>query len=803
MRTWREKSSQWKVSDAALYSYLRNPDPGKVLAIQADDDVCLHPQKIQSELVKYWGAMESWQGEELEAVLCALDDKYSFLLPFSSFACQITPQDLVDAASRARKSAAGLDAWSQSELALLSKECWLSFMHVCSANPASLFSSVSGVFRRVPIPKVPGGVCPVDAIRPIDVFSTLLRTHASALVLALKIWSRKVIPECQLATHGGVLKACAKLAWMSETCFYGLRFAAGISLDYAKMFNMLSPVVASTVATVMGLSRENASDLAFPLLVSKGCWRLPYNAVPEIFMNQRGLPQGMASSVLMMRFLMLRFGESIQPISYVDDVNVVCSSVPCLVKVASVVRDFSEDFRLKLSELKTKVWSSKPHQHEKIHHETGFKATKVLQALGADWLVCRGGNPQYQKEQSRIQECERRLQRIRHLPIHTVDKSTAISVGCLSPLDYVNVPSHVPFLQVRTLVKSVLHQAHGAPEIVLLACQRGTIDPVHRWAISGLRLWFFTLQEGPDPDHVAFISEKSRGRLGNVARWAKKMGIHISVDGFLLDDVRLSTVNLWSVARKTLIAFLKMKEYSALAIRRPTIFTGLDRVNEKQHQKLLRGLSHLDATIAVKIWSGSVMCGHKRAQLHGGDPSCSCGAEVQTVEHILWSCPLSEVCPDYLAYRQELPSAFSVAHLLKWGADPCEVKHWTDSLFRAIRIVKSLDTPSAPKSNRHRDHDHGHIIAVSEDGRYCYCARCYITRKARDRRWIIHRDCLKRDSDPRREGDSLTCNGHEAVVSVVLWKLTALRPAFKCVKCSLQAWASAGFKQPCPAAEPT
>ena len=167
MRTWKEKSSQWKVSDAALFGYLRNPDPGKVLAVQPDDHVYLHPQNIQSELVKHWGAIESWQGEDLEAVLNTFDDKYSFLLPYSPFACQLTPQDMVDAANRAKKSAAGLDAWSQPELALLPKECWESFMKVCSADPASLFCSVSGVFRRVPIPKVSGGVCPVDAYDPL------------------------------------------------------------------------------------------------------------------------------------------------------------------------------------------------------------------------------------------------------------------------------------------------------------------------------------------------------------------------------------------------------------------------------------------------------------------------------------------------------------------------------------------------------------------------------------------------------------------------------------------------------------
>ena len=142
------------------------------------------------------------------------------------------------------------------------------------------------------------------------------------------------------------------------------------------------------------------------------------------------------------------------------------------------------------------------------------------------------------------------------------------------------------------------------------------------------------------------------------------------------------------------------------------------------------------------------MCGHKRAQLYGGDPSCTCGADVQSLEHLLWSCPLSEPCPDYLKYRSELPPAYPVAHLLKWGADPCEVRHWTNSLFRAIRIVRDLATPSAPKSSKHRDHDHGHVLAVTEDGRYCYCAKCYVTRKSRDRRWIVYRDCARNDRDP-------------------------------------------------------
>ena len=43
-------------------------------------------------------------------------------------------------------------------------------------------------------------------------------------------------------------------------------------------------------------------------------------------------------------FLNLRFGHAIEPISYVDDVNVVCQSVSTLAKVSAVAREFLSGF---------------------------------------------------------------------------------------------------------------------------------------------------------------------------------------------------------------------------------------------------------------------------------------------------------------------------------------------------------------------------------------------------------------------------------------------------------------------------
>ena len=49
----------------------------------------------------------------------------------------------------------------------------------------------------------------------------------------------------------------------------------------------------------MGLSRRMADTLLVPLRDSSFGWRLPFGALPKFISHQRGLPQGMAMSVLL------------------------------------------------------------------------------------------------------------------------------------------------------------------------------------------------------------------------------------------------------------------------------------------------------------------------------------------------------------------------------------------------------------------------------------------------------------------------------------------------------------------------
>ena len=92
---------------------------------------------------------------------------------------------------------------------------------------------------------------------------------------------------------------CSKIAWNSEKAVLGIEPAAGIIVDFEKMFNTLSPHVSTAVALFMGLHPANVYDLMVPLLCTQGCWRLPINVAPKLFRHARELPRGMASSVLM------------------------------------------------------------------------------------------------------------------------------------------------------------------------------------------------------------------------------------------------------------------------------------------------------------------------------------------------------------------------------------------------------------------------------------------------------------------------------------------------------------------------
>ena len=141
-----------------------------------------------------------------------------------------------------------------------------------------------------------------------------------------------------------------------------------VTVDFAKMFNNLSWEVAEA-ARVMGLSAGLIELLVKPLRVASFSWKLPSGATSESMHHQRGLPQGMASSVLLAEVAIcpvlwkveVAMGQKdMNIIAYVDDLNFITTSKSDLERVLEFLREFSDHFALDLAREKTKIWATDP-----------------------------------------------------------------------------------------------------------------------------------------------------------------------------------------------------------------------------------------------------------------------------------------------------------------------------------------------------------------------------------------------------------------------------------------------------------
>ena len=348
-----------------------------------------------------------------------------------------------------------------------------------------------------------------------------MRIYSTATTGQRTSWKREALHPTQFASVGEVLAACARIAWVTETSLVGICECWGISIDFAKMFNMLSPEVAIQVGLYMGLAPHYASLLAFPLLTSTGVWRLPFGAASWLFSSARGLPQGMSTSVLLaelaispLSWRIHRVVPETAAIAYVDDLNLVAFQRHEMDMLVRLLRDFENDFDLQLSEAKTRVWASEGGRGIELQGAFGFQAANSLDALGAQWKVHRGSHPTYPKVHKRLDECIRRLSRTKALPLPIPRLAQIVSVGCLSLVEYLNLPEPQPYLKLRTLEKEVLGIRSAAPEVLMSVLQRTTLDPYLRWIVAALRLWFLVLKNSPSREKVNEVIEQANGTAG-------------------------------------------------------------------------------------------------------------------------------------------------------------------------------------------------------------------------------------------------------------------------------------------------
>ena len=496
----------------------------------------------------------------------------------------------------------------------------------------------------------------------------------------IRPWTLQVLHDTQYASQGGVPRALTKLNLLTEGCYHGISASFGVALDFTKLFDCLCPDVVMQTASLMGLSEQTVNMLFLPIKLSRGAWRLPQNAAVPIRRRERGLPQGLASSVLASEIALslliwkLVCVIKLESVCYVDDLNFVTSSAEALNMVLRIISEFAVDMKVHISKAKTCLWGSDRKALKKVAEEWDLQVQDSFTTLGVEWVTNTMATPSYEKERSRVQEACLRLARLQHLPTTLAIKAHVVNMGILSLIDYCPAPCPTMYSSLRTAIKKVFSCVHGAPEVVLNVMLEQSLDPEIRWEVALLKLLSDTYKlEGGRVLIESVRLTRKHSRLAAALRLIRKRDWNLS-EGVLLTPMRLSFRLPWPSIKARVMQAIKLFYCHKLAARRPRVHEGIDILQPKQHRRLLASMTTYAAMVMLRIWSGSALTrAHKHTIDATNDPACACGFPYQTIDHLLYHCPAVGLPDTPIRAWGEKPPAFSVALLCPPTLDNSEL----------------------------------------------------------------------------------------------------------------------------------
>ena len=705
IKKWRQKVMSWGSSAAGLYSFLRNDAPKKAVALIAFGRETANPLQMSCALNQYWNTFENWPDIEAESrALDALEDRWSVWLPHLPYVTELTGFHLKEQAAFQKLSASGLDGWGLRELQLLPPQAWNNLADILNTG-AGLENTLLWAYRRIPVEKKEQEVCDPANIRPLDIFSTLLRIQASAETGALKWWLGQVLHPSQYAYSRGTLASVARLTQISETILHRRARRFVLSLDFQKLFNTLSAVVIGRAMELMGLDASVVRRIQMPICKSKGVWRLGSNAVVPWVRHQRGLPQGLATSVAMaevaVSILIHRLVRLVdcETICFVDDIHIVVDQIPKLEAAFAIVAQYTQDFSVLLSPQKTAIWGSELTECQEASERLGLVCQKTADSMGAEWDLGHKGadaRPGYAKERMRFQNAKDRLARMAHLPLRHRIKGNALVAGVFSLISYVPAVDVQIVKSLRGAVRTALGQRFGAPEALFTLTHTSVLDPYFVWLICLIRLWHTMMQQRDGRELAGMLKPGRKGsRLALLVKHCQQLGWEIDGEEVRCEHESIAMRRQWSDFKKAITRNYRLLQWKLLSERR-TLYHGLSQVNVKQHQKLLDSLSQYDTCVIIRVWTGAAMTLEMKSKFQDVSPQCPCGEGPQSVEHLMYHCPLHP-CEDLgvLALSRQ-PPAYANALLCRIEWDARELTVWRRACKRVISLLQ-MPTVNVPQ----------------------------------------------------------------------------------------------------------
>ena len=512
-----------------------------------------------------------------------------------------------------KNSAAGLDGWGRSELRKLPLQAWESLLYCLKQPQSDIYSTPSSLVKRVMLEKGSAELPTADAFRPLDIYSMILRVYTSTQTERLAQWKKNITHPSQYATHGGTQRALSRIAYHTESVLQGFggTKVVGLSVDFSKLYNTVSPIVAARAAVYAGLTPSDAHDLLTPLIATRHVYRLPDNTVCPFVSKERGLAQGLSSSVLLaelfVALVVWRIDKSVraEAICYIDDLNFVTQGSAEMDIVLSILRDFESTFFLNISDEKSYLWGNQVEALAYLSDKWGIPLRDHVSCLGADWPTIPSSVPAYSKEEGRRKEAVKRLIRLSHLPASLPNKLAVVSIGCMSLLTYMPTFDHKAYTDLRKYVRRAIGVQVGAPEVILYTLTERVVDPMCVWFMSMFKLWHLCANQ-PDAKYLLECIHEGRrqSRFSALKRLARKLGIVLTHDRIFSEAFELRLGRTWESLKFFLLPHFRKHMIASLALRRPMLYEGLEDVSVKRHKALLKSLNTYDASVLVRIWSG-------------------------------------------------------------------------------------------------------------------------------------------------------------------------------------------------------
>ena len=309
----------------------------------------------------------------------------------------MTPEQLQNAICLKKKTTShGLDGVTLRDLQALPLAALHNFCDMfCEAETSGMWPKQVIAGRVTSLAKNDSPRHPMD-FRPITVFGLLYRCWGSH-------FSKKILqaldPVLPVGLFGSRPKCFAGQVWsqvlwtIEHAQFHDIQLC-GLLADLQKAFNMLPRLVVFESCAAIGVPLSILVGWAGAVSQMPRRFQIRTSISPELF-STCGFPEGDALSCVAMMVVDIIFHEwfrhflpSVQPISYVDDWQLLLCNPDLMISAYQVLDTLVQELDLLLDKNKSHVWAVQPDSRRRLRHQ-GFTLTASCKSLGAQIQVTK------------------------------------------------------------------------------------------------------------------------------------------------------------------------------------------------------------------------------------------------------------------------------------------------------------------------------------------------------------------------------------------------------------------------------